>query len=290
MIYHYTSFDALIAILNAYKKSENKENVILRASNIYSMNDPSEMTYGYNSLMAFINRYENNLKIPPKIQLSTYVESTKQKDLFKETNEDFWYQHFYNESKTPYVISFSKVADELPMWGLYGNNGKGVCICFDEGLNLNKSNVLLDVMYTNSNSNYPKIIFEKLIQEEINKYYEDCNKAKTEEELIDSKLITLGSILPLYSSFIKDKTYMFEKEKRLVILPFDSYENIHTASTPQGNIRSYVNVPLPISCIKHILIGPCANHTFVQKQLNLLLHCCGLEIESGKSNIPYRII
>lgn len=103
--FHYTSIESFFEIVKSGK---------LRATSLEFLNDPRELTLGYEITKEFLN----NLGFTPN--------SLEQKHLrvFKE--------EFFKVAPTlhPLSISFSALEDALPQWLAYGDNGRGVCFEF----------------------------------------------------------------------------------------------------------------------------------------------------------------
>lgn len=123
LLYHYTSADAFVSMLNHAKANSSKE-LAFWASNVYYMNDTKEMTIVFEELERVLPKIEEVLGITEnafsKIDFLRYIENNKVIEVIK----NFFYERIFREV---YVISFSDQRDTLPMWSLYGSNGNGVC-------------------------------------------------------------------------------------------------------------------------------------------------------------------
>ena len=95
MIYHYTTTASLDGIIR-------NDGIYLRATHYQHLNDKNEVAWCQESLRDLCE------------------------DLKNMPDEEF--QLYYN---TPYIISFCGLHDDLNMWRLYGDNGKGIMFCFD---------------------------------------------------------------------------------------------------------------------------------------------------------------
>jgi nucleoid-associated protein YejK len=95
ILYHYTSLDAAIAILQTRK---------MRCSNVVYANDPAEATYGQSVL-------DEVAKTDPTLKLQGLRSALAELD--------------------SYIVSFSGDGDLLPQWRAYCRNGRGVSVGVD---------------------------------------------------------------------------------------------------------------------------------------------------------------
>ena len=270
-------------MLKAYHHSEDKENLIFWASSIYMLNDLTEMEYGWGVLMNTLQDFEEKNSVPNEIRLSNYMKSMETSPFAK-----IFEEHLYNEEKTPFVISFSERKDYLPMWSMYGGNGYGVCLCFDEKLLYIKDDKIcvyppLSTMYL-SQSHKSNITAKVLGEVLSSQYQEYLEGVKSEQEKIEY-IATLNTFT---SAYVKDASFAYEKEKRLVVWPINSHDSVQFKSSAKGNVVPYVEVPIPINSLTKIIIGPCAQPHNITRGLQLCLHNCGLHIPIGMSQVPLR--
>jgi len=108
ILYHYTDYIALTGIVT---KAE------LRVNNILNMNDLSEMSY-------FLKSVSDEI-------LSMMGPAPNEKILkaMKETGEYYMNRRF---EYSAYAACFSLYEDDAAQWARYGNQGRGVCIGFNE--------------------------------------------------------------------------------------------------------------------------------------------------------------
>ena len=242
MIFHYTTQQAVNEILETYRQSKDKGNLTFWASSIYMMNDLTEMQYGWGVLMDTLQNFEGKNGVPNEIRLSKFMKSMEKSPfatIFKE--------HLYHEEKTLFVISFSECEDSLPMWSMYGGNGNGVCLCFnerqicakDDKVNAYPLQSTMYVPQTNESNVSIKVLGGILLKQ----YQEYIEGDKNDLKKIEY-IATLNSII---SAYVKDASFAYEKEKRLVVLPRNTQESIQFRSSARGNIVPYVEVPIPIA-------------------------------------------
>ena len=247
------------------------------------MNDLTEMQYGWGVLMDTLQNFEEKTGIPNEIRLSNYMKSMETSPFAK-----IFEEHLYNEEKTPFVISFSEREDYLPMWSMYGGNGYGVCLCFDEKLlNIKDDKICayspLSTMYL-SQSNKSNITAKVLGEVLSSQYQEYLEGSKSEQE----KIKYIATLNTLTSAYVKDISFASEKEKRLVVWPINSHDSVRFRSSAKGNVVPYVEVPIPINSLTKIIIGPCVQPQNVKRGLQLSLHTCDLSIPIVMSQVPLR--
>lgn len=273
MIYHYTTIEALCSMLNAYRNNLHNDCLLFWASSIFTMNDPHEMTHGAEVLGILLPAIEKLFGLPPENSLD--IEHLDKKKILNDA------------TKTPFVLSFTANEDELGMWSLYGDNGRGVSLIVSEEVKsdsidgIDISN-LVKVNYNKGVDNYPNLaaIFNSGIVEWRN--YSDPQKIKECKEQTLSKLYT--QLCP----YIKSEAYKKENEYRICCsgVPY----NLVRFRTKNSCIIPYIEVPIPVKYLKGIQLGPCCNYTFIEQSLRYQLNACGIDIDVMKSNVPYRKI
>lgn len=159
------------------------------------------------------------------------------------------------QSGEPFLISFSSSPeneDSIPMWKMYGDDGYGVCIKFDA-----KELIQVIEKYCNQNS----IHFRHNYCSSSLKY--DSNEAPGDIKERVSKIRELA--------FYKHESWQYEKEYRLMF--FDNmekkYKNIEF-KTRGHDIVPFLTIPIPISAIKKIVIGPKANFENAMRAIVLM--------------------
>ena len=129
---HYTTLEAFYEMLKSIDWNIKPEERTLTfwGSSIYSMNDPQEFIYGYKLLQnTILPDIEKELGIRDKeLKLSKIVSSLNND--YEKANS-ILLAHIYKEHKVPFIVSFTRKKDFLPMWNMYSNNSTGVCLCFN---------------------------------------------------------------------------------------------------------------------------------------------------------------
>lgn len=272
-VYHYTGFETIFALLYGYHK--NGSYLSFRASNVYNVNDTCEMERGYEVLKEILPKLEERYQIPVEKRLSEVYNAVKYED---ECRRDYLYGKGLCEIShgiIPYVISFSKHKDYLPMWSLYGKQGKGVCLKLDLSELLEKT---LDcscfgwVYYKRNNMMFIEQIVLNMYQLLLNQTSDN-----TCAESIKSKIFNLGTMCLAVSPFIKHNDYMYEGEFR--ITANKSYTgNILSFKKPfienKIGIEPHTNIMIPASVLKEIIIGPDTDYDVMSHVLGTALLEC----------------
>lgn len=166
-ICRYTSFSTLFSMMNYLS---------FRMNGLVGMNDKSEVNY--------VDTYLNGIEKPiSKLHHNSVIALNKR-----------------------YITSCSKISrkDELTLWRLYAEDGKGVCLTFKIiKKNLNDKILLQKVKYADSNGNHKELDFLKQIKEEVEK--------KTG---FNFEFRNIG----VWKHFFKPYDYAIEEEVRLLII------------------------------------------------------------------------
>lgn len=251
MLYHYTSFESLLNMLG----SIHDDMLELWASSAFAMNDPLEMQLGYDFLRNFLKEYEGGMtsftdlyeSMPPSKTHVFSIDDTK---------------YFFDKHFTPFIISFSYNEDFLPMWHVYGNRGKGVCLGFDEDLLEQKLTLphcyLHSVAYEETTSEDKKILesLAKTIVYSNDKYLEIKESLLNKADENTLKRFAIRHICPFVSAFIKNSDYSFENEVRLMIMDNLEGPEVNIRQGIDNRIIPYIKVKIPLRCLKDITLGP----------------------------------
>ena len=282
---------ALTSILKSINVNDKENGLIMWASSIYAFNDPTEMGYAYPYIQNKIKKYEDLHDIKESYRISTYMEDIKL-SRFSGIPEEVFISHIYDNSKTPFVVSFSEIKDELPMWNIYGNKGSGVCLVFDENILATiEGNILSNVVYIGreSQNHTTENIIPTIIENECTQCYKDLENIHTPEEIATRKIVAWGTLCAAVGAYLKNGSYYYEKEQRLVL--FDTtYSKRKFRNSIHGNIIPYLEISIPLEALNGIIVGPCADTNITYSGLIPLLRNKNIDIEVHKSQIPYRII
>lgn len=285
-VYHYTSIETLFAILEGYRKSKESNVLTLRASNIYRVNDPKEMVMGYDVLKKWIRRYEDSQCIPVSIRLSEVYQNEEyeakcKSDYLQTRNADF-----IEVGEVPYVISFSFRHDYLPMWGLYGDKGKGVCLKFALSELQSLTSSLPGLVNYCGRTNLEG--FKNTMEFMYGCYMREL---KDMEVPVETKIRELATICLTTAPFVKHKDYQYEKEYRFVFYNWYNQRKISMPShkTSIYKILPYIEVAIPVKALQGIIIGPDVNFDVMKHVVRKELEECRLNAGMvTKSRISYR--
>lgn len=238
ILYHYTDFSALEGILGQAQ---------LRLNNVLNMNDAAEMNlfmYGICKKAAALFAEEER---PDKAQLVQQIFAKEQKDRF---------------SYSAYAACFSKYRDDAAQWERYGNQGRGVCIAFDEELLAKMSKAPLSLRPVI----YQEDINESLLADEIHGIllsdisFEGYEKDPSLRHALDRAWAA--------SAAYKHPSFASENEVRLLVSPFEQgYFDVQPRyHISRERIKKYYPLDLDKMCLEaettfeelivELMIGP----------------------------------
>lgn len=187
----------------------------------------------------------------------------------------------YKSNYLGHIISMSMAKDSLPMWSMYGNEGKGVMMIFDAQELLKKyGGRIQPCIY--SNSEYDTAVVDKIVNFQ------------------DSLRFHWNKNQQLYASFIqsmhfvtlrKDYHYEYEKEVRIIGIgnPYYDTEKEINYRYRKDKIIPYVEENIPKSALKGICFGPLSVYENSQCALiEFLTKNDYKDVVITKSEIPYR--
>ena len=283
---------------------DNVDNEHLRfhASGIFSLNDPTEFIYGYSILMKYLPKIEKELSVKESHQLSKLWD--KDKSL---THEEWNTIHLNMIEKRllyPFIISFSKNRESLPMWRMYGDNGRGIALGFDLRMYVikkKKQNGIqlldfthidlekaysVDVEYGDiSQIKYPYIIAKYRYKE----YLKDIERATNPELIAKKQIDAIATIMLSAAPYIKHNAYADEMESRLISY-CGNINDVKYKCNRSGKITPYIEITIPKKDLKEVIIGPCNDYNSIKDSVNIImLQKEFKEFEITQSHIPYRI-
>ncbi|MFC2812644.1 MAG: DUF2971 domain-containing protein [Prevotella conceptionensis] len=261
------------------------------------MNDSQEFIHGYNVVLDWLKKYEEEQGIKEN-RLSEIWDNYLENHTKEEFNSLF-IEKLYKEEHIPYVIAFSKNGDSLPLWSMYGVDGKGVSLGFQdyflyirdfkstEDFKIKSESEIdvLDVMYQNA----PNLdeLRTNALKSQYKQYLEEANK-NNREHLLRVQMKHLGIATIIVSPYIKHPAYAFEEEKRLAIYKRDEDKVLYKINS-KGNMISYIETPIPKKNLRSITIGPCVDFVSTKRVLEQQLDKHEFKnVEIRQSEIPYR--
>ena len=289
-VFHYTSAGTLIGMF----KNTSKDNAFVTfwASHISYMNDPQEKVYGTNKMLEVLKDVEDELLIPSGKRITELDREELDKFVFIRNTDK-------NSLTNMYSISFSKSFDSLPMWGMYGQNGNGICLGFD----LNKLQVFLesqgmDPLYKikygiGEELDSPQKAKEEMgaWKEYVKHVYEKSMHCIEQKHIFNDFNIAINTYITLLNFIpgnIKHPAYKYEDEYRLYCRELGRKVFFRDRN---GLLLPYVEVELPISALKIITLGPTADKKRQVMSVAKLLSEKDIDINSitfWASDIPYR--
>jgi len=243
------------------------------ASNAYCMNDPAEMQLGYDFFRGYIERADSKLTEKERL-LSLMPESGD--NMFTPNSEDY----YLGMTNNPFVISFTSKCDYLPMWTLYGSNGCGICLCFDEekikNYIRNKPDIYLQsVAYHQKESENatPELkLLADVICKSLQEYCLQMDSFCGIDNVNTLKKSFLKRLCPFVSAFIKVGDYSHEQEIRLLSICNLNNPQVNYRISTKHNVIPYVDVKIPAYSLCSIILGPkvssLSNKLFVELALN----------------------
>ena len=260
MIYHYTSLEIFLKMVDCIDTKDKQSTFTFWASNAYCMNDPSEMQIGYDFLRSYINGADPILSEKEKL-LSLMPESSN--NMFNPDSSEY----FLGKENNPFVVSFSNKRDNIPMWSLYGNNGYGVCLGFDEERIKKNGKKLPDIYLQpvayHQNDNETATPELKLLADTICKNLQDyclqIDSINNKDNVITLKKTFLKRLCPFISAYIKVSDYCNEQEVRLMSICDLENSRVHYRFSMAHNVIPYIEVKIPVDSLGVIILGSNAN-------------------------------
>jgi len=279
-IFHYTDDVGLRGIL---------EHGTLWLTDIFSLNDPSELRHGINLTLQAIESLEGK------------VDSI---DLFLKSFRSIVDQGLVDVTNF-FVCSFSHNGDELGQWRAYANNGKGYAIGFNAAVleqdfgKTSQANKWGCSTFPITYNDEELLGFQKKIVEVIAPHINNLKHLKLNEAegipYIKSLMIRLALGCINLSILFKHPAYRNEEEYRFLQLhrADDLLEGIKIRSRPNKLVRymEYQWSSLASEALQEIIIGPAASpmeaRQYISECLKIYLPAKkGISIR--QSNIPYR--
>lgn len=315
IVYHYTSLDTLLIILDKVKDGK----FIFHATYIFSMNDPTEFFHGFCQLWTLLPQIEIDLYKKLKDNLHIFnIDENLLDDKYKLSN--MWKRNSGNEEEClkahieqmrqsyqlPFVVSLSCHEDSLPMWSTYGDQGNGVALGIETQSYYTKSiqkdgTMLLDfskndenelhsllVSYDEISIYHPLAIYAQIC---LGDYLKSIAKQKNDKDsLFYYQLKAMDNITRFASAYMKNRAYKYEEESRLLFYRQDN-KDVKFKIIATKEVLPYIEREIPISKLKKIVIGPCCDYKTVKLALKTRLVQLGIPFEDEnikQSNIPYR--
>jgi hypothetical protein len=280
IIYHYTDDVGLRGILESGQ---------LWLSDIFSLNDPSELSHGLSQAVNLLNKKVEN--------------SPPEKRVFAEHFSNFLTFGLKNTAHY-FVCSFSYDNDDLGQWRAYADNGRGFALGFDAHSLVNIFQQVSRIAGAEA-STFPVTYDDKQLVNIHSQLIEavypliSLPQNKSHNSSLSSEwreLLTSLSIHALHSAaYFKHKAYLNESEFRLLqVFPANSkIPGVAWRSRPY-ELAKYQQLPWKgskLGVLKEIMIGPAADKL---KATQFVKDCLDAfhteEISIIPSEIPYRTL
>ena len=289
--YHYTTTEAFLSMTKKTLEQKDSDKYFeFWASSCLCMNDYVEMKHGYDVLLFLLKEVEDSNG--ECYRLSDVWKTVKMEGMTDEQSYSFIRDNSFNMDYIPYAISFSFMPEQIPLWSMYADNGKGVCLCFD----LNKitkteelSFVPIIYNYNTTKEEY-KNMLKKIVQDELLDFNKRVGIVSDKEKIWYEKMSSLRLLSTVLSAYFKHFSFEFENEYRLV--KYCGRELVEYRTNNNGSIIPYTRIRIPFTALKEITIGPCANY----KQKSSLMHTYMKyanpqhHVDIQPSELPFRII
>ena len=274
-IYHYTSVAGLLGMLASCKKEQPHKFLNKRATHSYYLNDPKEFKYGAQFLDTILVDVEKTLNIPSDERIAGCVDLPKVHEIQGSLEGTLG---------APYISSFTYASENLPMWGMYADNGRGVMLQFDKSQIVDSGTIGVDCTYVNTiddirgNINVYTYTYKRL--KEI--YAQKVNAGNMDK--YEAQLAFYLNLKSILQPTIKHIAYKYEDEYRLALA---SNGNINFMEKG-GMIVPYIDVDIPIDALQKVYIGPNAQVELLKNSLSLLFQSKGIKVDIEESSISYR--
>ena len=205
LFYHYCSFDNFKSILNS--KS-------LWLTQIVKSNDKEEVIRTFDIIWPKI---KNGLA-------NRIVDSSKTQDVLNILDNQFRLESYVslNGDETPYGICLSLNRDLSQNWNEYGAYGKGICLGFSlELFNGIERQIPHPNAFFKPSIGWEQVIYDRdnLADKFVPLFAEILNNDSTA-----MGWLTIRTTLKHYSAFIKNPTYVDEREVRIIYYPSKSHD------------------------------------------------------------------
>lgn len=279
IIYHYTDGVGLKGMLESGK---------IRLTDIFDLNDPSELIHGISLAIEVLNNMVGN--------------GPRESRLFGEQLAAFPWRETMRELAYFFVCSFSSCGDDLGQWRAYADNGRGYALGFDatslekgfiDGVAANTYGVTFPVTYRDAE-------LEKLHGQIIDKMLglislprgRELQSGAIESYMMDLRIALMTHLLPA-ALFFKYKAYENEKEYRFLRMHrFDAPPLEMKLRARRYSLIKYIEFDwrsVAAGALKKIVVGPASDHEKASQFARDCLRLWNSEtIPITASDIPYR--
>ncbi|HEU0100275.1 MAG TPA: DUF2971 domain-containing protein [Allosphingosinicella sp.] len=269
VLYHYTDSGGLLGIIS---------NATLRLGDIRYMNDPSERIFGVQVAHAALAGYPGGLASDVREALETALQN-----LATEAELDL----------IPFAFSLTRSPDDLGQWRSYCGDGQGFCIGFKVSAIWRPTSSILGLFRIRYFEDKQIALFHEFYRVMAGLHAE----AKPDEHKRASlaKLWVLG--LLLLTSVVKNKSYMSEKEWRLIELVKVGHSSQIEFAARRRMLRPFIVRAFAelasgatATPVEEVILGPSLDPS-VASAVRMLFTRRGLPIPRMRaSEVPLRIL
>lgn len=258
ILYHYTSLNAFFEIMRGVQNIDS--DLKFWASHVSFMNDPEEYMYLIREIGEMLREHE------------LFTESDGMYHLAESLRWDIHSLDII--SGQPAVFSLSEKRDELTMWQVYGQSGRGIAIGFDKNAlaNISEEWQLHKCRYLSHEN-----IREVIDIEEVRACFGGDEEGNARADLLALNRIISNRILVKHPAFSHEGEWRLSKNDHL------NYKYRER----NGLIIPYLELILKAGTIREIWIGPTAYPTLSEKSMQMFLHSLHINYNLYKSSVPY---
>lgn len=242
-VYQYTSVDALF---NGIVRPQNDGSVdlCLLSTNCQYLNDANEIQYGKDVVDTLVFGH------------------------LKGGRED--YRNMVNLDHI-YLSCFSTEVNYLPMWSMYGKEGRGIALGFDvHQLQDDRRNLYRCI--------YDFIEFRYEIQQAV-------MSSRKKENTTGNDPVVFSRYISILHELIKHHCYDYEQEYRLIV-DTDAKPKYRNSG---GILVPYVENHFPAKALRTIIVGPRNDYELVVKSIKDWLQSIGIDsVNVVPSGLPFR--
>ena len=245
------------------------DNINFWATDYRYLNDPYEIKYLYRCISQALAIYERAHHLPSKVGAL----------------EKIWGTWFSWEIR--YIFSMSETIDNVSLWSRYADNGSGIAIAFDyqalckRMIRYGPQSGLKKVNYIKEES-----LMDRFDSTLLHALYNELDSSKSPYEY-SLQTISPGHI-SMNACYYKSCAYQDEQEWRIQTYRISPDKKDINFRERKGLIIPYLNLAIPIDCIKQIVVGPCANPLCIDAIGQMLTkYVSSYKIEILKSELPY---
>ncbi len=271
ILYHYTSLEVLKCIFENY--STDNPYLTFWATNCAYMNDPREISEGidiikdalYDIHCPVLRERARVIWENEKIAEALLISSTM------------------STMGVPYALSFSKNKDNINMWRMYGDNGRGIALGFKRDMIISENCKLEKCEYNDYGKNYEALI--DTIRGVFECYIGKIGAAPKGISQKDYDFISICNVIGLVAPLIKNEIYSYENEIRLI-----KNNKNPKFRVVNGILIPYTTIQLQIESLYSVTIGPDCDRRNINS-LRLFFLSKGLRSLSDniiQSEVPYR--